>query len=130
MQVNIQVEDYVVNELIISAIEDSIGDWEMGVKLFDNENKRTFKLTPQPLEDLSCIVITAMIEGEESDYMLVFGREFQGKMVRDKSQAIAALECMASKCPIHFQNIVGGSYDSETADVFVQCWIFGARVFS
>lgn len=40
------------------------------------------------------------------------------------------LECMAAKYPYHFSHIVSGDTDGTTADVFVQCCVFGEVRYS
>lgn len=45
------------------------------------------------------------------------------------SKLIKGLQTMATKYPHHFNNFIKDNDDAETADVFVQCCLFGEIVY-
>lgn len=52
-----------------------------------------------------------------------------GMVILDLDAVRRGLQVMATECPRHFANLVNEDDDAETADVFVQCCVFGEVIY-
>ncbi len=55
--------------------------------------------------------------------------EPEGPWTLTREKLIAGLKVMAEKYPRHFANILSENDDAETADVYLQCCLFGEIVY-
>lgn len=131
MNVAIDIPNQAIDDLIVTALEQGIGYWASDTRLFDNNENQTLNKTDNPTKNLSSIIIveTEGDDGGETEHTLRFsGSGYM--MVRNFSQVVYGLKKMANRYPQHFANIISGDADAETADVFIQCCLFGEVEYS
>lgn len=113
-------------DLICCAFEGGINYWAMVKSKKKPKIKCPYKTT----------VMHESWEGYSYWYPLVDGGSIQ--LVNDEGEKCLPLNketinkgliIMANKYPWHFDNFIKENEDAETADVFIQCCVFGEIVF-
>lgn len=115
MKVTVEISDDLIFDMIVTAIEQGIGYWTDSVEFFDRLGQPT-RYRDQPISELGHITV------RELDSTATHTMRMPKPGIQN--EAIKALDIMAEKYPHHFVNVVGDNHDAETADVFVQCWLF------
>lgn len=118
MEIAVDIPERLINDMLISAFEGGCNYWIDHIVLIDNKGQETGSLTDEPLDNLSRITIVEGEEGENKRHTLRISSAFY-------AQIKGGLTKMAAQYPRHFANALSGDHDAETADVFVQCCIFG-----
>lgn len=65
----------------------------------------------------------------EIEYSADDSDEDTSKVMLTRDKAIAGLQIMAQKYPSHFGDFMSENDDASTADVFVQCAVFGEIIY-
>jgi hypothetical protein len=110
--------------------------------------KMQFRITPEPIEysikfvttarDIDDLISTAFEQGigywarvrvDGNDWILVDNEAGGKEHGFSRKQLFVGIAICATKYPKHFANWITGGHDAETADVLVQCAIFGEIVY-
>jgi hypothetical protein len=116
--------------------------------------KPTLEVSVQDIEDLCCSALEGGINywcaKIENDFSIApdcsYGHEMMGRgypvvLFEDhedgtytphwwnRSSIERGMAVMATKYPWHYANVINDNADAETADVFVQCALFGELVY-
>ena len=124
IEVSIPISDERINDLIISAIEGGINYWCRRIKLFDADNDRVgwAYVVKKGIVGNTKIVFIEDDGQDGAEHTLdLLSRKFYN--FPDELQS--GLRAMATKYPWHFAHFIGENDDAETADVFIQCCLFG-----
>ena len=126
MDLTIQVENKIpqqrLEDLLVTAFEGGSNYWcaiNVDATTFPEGmgiNDYKYWYMSVPLEDGGNMVI-----GEKEDESV--GNDLNLKTIKN------GLEIMAKKYPYHYGNVVGDNFDAETADVFLQCCLYGDIIF-
>ncbi len=126
MKITQTIDGKHISDLLCSALEGGSNYWyqieekrEPPVWEFDSEPKPTKGHWAQdyPLNIGGALIISDM-EDEE-----------HGKMKLDLEAIKKGLEKMSEAYPAHFADFVGENHDATTADVFLQCCLFGEVIY-
>ncbi len=124
MKTTIQVSDARIANLFCSAVYSAIRYW---VDSFDWTNGSLPR--PEGCDNMSFCEIAPLTGGH---WTITSGSE-AGETPRtdtlDRAAVERGLEIMARDYPRHFGDLIGENDDAITADVFVQCCIFGELVY-
>lgn len=133
MKVTTEIPDRLISDMIITALEQGCDYWACEAQYFNNNlcPDRVSDKTEDPLNNLSRIVITEDEDGQKHklNFSTTISVGADTHRVRDFSQLTNGLAIMADKYPYHYANVVGDNHDAETADVFIQCCLFGEIVY-
>ena len=117
LNINVPIPDaeQLVRDLLITAVEGGINNWCDNVDILPAENPG--------LEHLPC----------DGSHTLIFRDAEERTLHRlgwSQERIQEGLNVMAGlKLPDHAANLVSGDWDAETADVFIQCCLFGEVKF-
>ena len=134
MKLNVDIKTEDISSLIISALEGGSNYWYMIEKsikptkwTYENDNGERYKKTGHhwqvdyPLNLGGGLVIS-------NEKILDEGEKKIQKTLNRKSIA-KGLQIMSEKYPSHFGDILADNSDAETADIFLQCCIFGDAIY-
>lgn len=124
--INVKVEHKVtekdIADLLITAWEGGSSSWIEAVRIvavpsviaFQESPNRIYKKVDYPLNEGGVVRVTG--EGEKP-------RDLNRQSIEK------GLQVMAEKYPLHFTDFIKENYDATTADVFLQCCLFGEVVY-
>lgn len=122
-----------VSDLLCSAIEGGSNYWYTIEKfnkppklVFRTDAKTIFRHLDYPLNEGGSLIIMSHGDGDHSD-----GDEVNGKTrwTLDLPACQRGLQLMAEKYPSHFGDFIAENDDAITADVFLQCCLFGEIIY-
>lgn len=113
LQVCIREED--IENLLISAFEAGIGYWACIVDYESLPGAEMPRRSMLPLVPGGAVVLAA--------------KEVGNRLILDREAVKRGLRIMFEKHPVHFGNFISNKADAGTADVFVQCCLFGHVVY-
>lgn len=119
VMVPVPITGQMVSDLLITAFEGGANYWIIDISLFDLDVKRTASLTDHPVQNLSTIKIVESVDGSSENHTLNM------PSMENSLSLENGLKVMAEKYPRHFANVISDDADAETADVFLQCCLFG-----
>lgn len=114
----IQISQEMITNLFITAFEGGCNYWVHEVKLYDyHATQVDYDEHTNFSDDIKVIHFNYDEESFSSKNLYMYSIQ-------------PGLETMAKKCPEHFADIIEDNIDAETADVFIQCCLFGEIVYS
>jgi len=119
LQVNARVSNQQIADQLITAFEGGINYWcrnvrvmrDDGVRLSDND------IMDRPDDLERCTIEVYEIDGGIEPRTLKYADFKPG------------LEVMAKDYPEHFANLITDNGDADTADIFMQCCLFGEVIY-
>ncbi|NQV85459.1 MAG: hypothetical protein HQ492_00065 [Woeseiaceae bacterium] len=113
-----EIEPQMIADQIITAIEGGCNYW-LG----------SFKLVTGHTTDVPWYGSPELYQGEFG--ISAIGSEDPDDEIwhLDNAALAGGLQAMADKYPEHYSNMITGSGDAETADVFLQCCLLGEIVY-
>ncbi len=135
VQTSFDVTENMVRNLLVSAFEGGSGYWMYILKYEfpPNTSRKDFieggkhAVKDDVLHDY--ISIPYLLPFVKGAGVVLQDKEEDATYTLTKEKMENGLSVMANKYPKHFQNIVDGNDDAETADVFLQCALFGEIVY-
>lgn len=117
-----RLDEQLIKDLMSTAMESGIGYWAKfeGYTLASGVKRGDFKYQHEMPFTEGCILEFTIREGVDKD---------DGWYQLDRTAMEGGLQTMANKYPEHMKNLLNDSWDAETADVFVQCSLFGEIVY-
>ena len=116
VQTTVTIDDKRVTDMLTNALEGGSTYW---ARKITNERFEGAEFASEaPMAGGSFI----LIHDAESDDM-------PGRTLINREVCEIGLQEMAEKYPRHFANLIAGDDDAETADVFLQCCVFGEIIF-
>tara|TARA_R100001086_G_C11623512_1_gene199520 strand:- start:74 stop:433 length:360 start_codon:yes stop_codon:yes gene_type:complete len=118
MKVTIDINEQILEDILITAIESGIGYWAN-------------KVRPGNLSVINGegIPYYAHVTHEHWEIKIYDKYEKNSPYTLTKKKLQSGLAIMAECYPRHFANLDTGNFDSTTADVFIQCCLFGELVY-
>lgn len=136
VSVPVPVSERTLSDLLITAFEGGSDYWIRHITLFDRQGKETRHLTDNPVRSLASIVILDDDTGTGHQLVMPIPAEVTpSQMVATfKKKAVHhlfedGLTVMAKEHPRHFGELVADTGDATTADVFLQCCLFGKVLY-
>lgn len=136
MNITIEIPTQRISDLLISALEGGSNHWylieeyrEPARFTFENDGGERFKKENKhwhqdyPLNRGGYMKISNQLAIQNGD-----DTELKSKVV-DLSSLKIGLEIMAKKYPDYFGTFLREDDDAETADVFLQCTVFGKVIY-
>ena len=116
VMVPVTITGQMVSDMLISAFEGGSNYWIDNIRLYDREGKRVvgFSSCGNLVLTLSSATVTERESGDHHPLMM------PPAIIVEKG-----LKVMADKYRRHFANFISEDGDAETADVFLQCCLFG-----
>jgi hypothetical protein len=112
---DIEVDDNIINSLLISAVESG----SYGIDQWAHAERRPNSGTGDNLYRGMTVFEDESHEEGKPPVVCVMTDETIAK----------GLQVMAEKYPKHFSNIVSDNHDAITADVLIQCAMFGELIY-
>lgn len=129
VNIPVKIRHEVIADLISSALNSGISYWcsNCTVKLGPNVTKEIINTKYNTMWYASYV---PFFPDSFISFQLFDVECFDGEIkVLNIESITKGLEILANKYNNHFSNIIEENYDAETADVFIQCCIFGDIIF-
>jgi len=110
-----------ISDLVVSAVEGGSNYWSH-IKIFDGQGNRLRGLDAAGPNGCCGKCRVVFKDLQDQSYYGELNLLSEGKM---ENVAGGGLTRMAGKYPTHFADFLAENDDATTADVFVQCCIFG-----
>lgn len=128
--IEVQIPDQLLNDILITALEQGIGYWADKITLIPKSGfgPRVERCNDMPLATLHAITVEPdNMGGCPNDPVNLRVERTPNEVI--PPQMHEGLRIMAEKYPRHFANLIS-DHDADTADIFIQCCVFGEIVYS
>jgi hypothetical protein len=129
MHVKIEVKDDLIGALLVAALEGGSSYWcHIGT---DDKRVGAKELNYRRAENVIIHHIDYLMNKGGSIEILDF-EDVSGKEkahVLNKKKICKGIQVMSEKYPSHFGDLISKDFDGNTADVFLQCVIFGEVIY-
>ncbi len=143
VQLTVNIDPQLIRDLVITAVEGGINYWceEVALMLPQDDSSRPFQarsftqMADSGFPGVGYIILIAKepprseATNREFHLMLAPGNIGTARDILRGANIAYGLQVMAEKYPRHFGNLMGDAWDAETADVFIQCCIFGEIIY-